>query len=231
MKKVILMLIPVLVVGIILATGCGISEDVLADVQAELDTAQQELETSNSDLAGVIAERDSSVADFDELQAKLDTLIIAADTVRGHVPSTFGGLCVQTSQWHPGEMIVWRARIWDPETGDQIPGNSEDFVETQPDADAIAAMVEGLKVTVNLSDGQTFDARFAGHLVDGELIGDYFWTASWEIPVDYPTGVLDDWITVEWATEGKSGISKPFVVGYAKLTILEEVNIVPEVEE
>ncbi len=222
MKKVILVLIPVLVVGIILATGCGISEDVLAGVQAELDTAQQELETSKSDLAGVTAERDSSVAEFDALQAKLDTLIVAGDTVRAHIPSDFGPLCVLSTQFARGEGITWRLRVWDPETGMHLPADSSELIETQPDADALAAMVEGLTVTVHLSDGQTFPARFAGHGGEGDIKGDYFWTAFWAIPVDYPTGTLEDWVTVEWKEGGKTGTSQPIDISYSKLTILEE---------
>ena len=234
MKKSILLIVPVLIVGIIGLTACGISEEVYTVALAELDVAQQELtdlqEISQSDLAGVEAERDASIAEFDELQAKLDTLIVAGDTVRGHIPSTFGPTCAVSSQWHPGELLVWRFRIWDPETGDQLPGNPEELVEIQPDADALAVLMEGLTATAHLSDGQSFEAHFAGHGgVDG-IKDDYFWTTSWEIPADYPTGAIDDWITVEWTAGGKTGISQPMLVSTSKLTILEEVNIVPEEE-
>lgn len=235
MKKVIPVIIPILVVGIILATACGISEEVLAGVETELDAAQQKFadlqEKSENDLASVEAERDASQeksdatqAELDELKAKLDKLIVAGDTVRGHIPSEFGPLCAVTSQWHPGELVVWRFRIWDPETGSQLPGNPEDLVISLPDADELASLVEGLTATVHLSDGQSFPARFAGHGGEGDAKADYFWTTSWEIPVDYPTGALEDWVTVEWSEGDKTGISQPYKVAYSMLTIVEGIN-------
>lgn len=232
MKKVIIAIIPILVVGIILATACGISEDVYADAVAELDAAQQELadlqEKSQNDLASVTAERNASQTEFDELKANLDTLIVAGDTVRGHIPSTFGPTCAVNSQWHPGELVVWRFRIWDPETGNQLPGNPEELVISLPDADELASLMEGLTATVHLSDGQSFPAHFAGHGGEGDAKADYFWTASWEIPVDYPTGAIEDWVTVELSDGSKTGTSQPFRVSISMMTILEEVNIVKE---
>ncbi len=232
MKKIILVIIPILVVGIILATGCGISEDVYTGVVAELEAAQQELanlqEESQNDLASVEAERDNVQTELSGLMAKLDKLIVAGDTVRGHIPSKFGPTCAVNSQWHPGELVTWRFRIWDPETGNQLPGNPEELVNSQPDADELASLVEGLTATVHLSDGQSFPAHFAGHGGEGDVKGDYFWTTSWEIPVDYPTGTLEDWVTVEWSDGNKTGISQPFKVSISMLTILEEVNVQEE---
>lgn len=200
MKKVILVMIPLLIFGSILLAGCGISKD-----------------TYDS----VVAERDATQKEFVDLQAKLDNLIVAGDTVRGHIPSEWGPICPLTSQWHRGEMIVWRFRIWDPETGNQLPGNPVDLVATQPDKDALTKLVEGITATVHLSDGQSFPARFGPHGGEEGAKADYFWTTSWEIPADYPTGTLEDWVTVEWAAGGKTGTSQPFKVSLSMLTILE----------
>lgn len=198
MKK--LSLVALLLTVLLLAAACGIPQDDYDAVTAELDAAQAEMSS---------------------LQADLDQLIVVSDTVRGHIPSEYGPLCVQSSQWHRGELVVWRVRVIDPETGNNLPANPSDLIPALPDADAIAAMTEGLTVTVHLSDGQSFPMRFGGHEGTDEAKADYFWSTSWVIPADYPTGVLNDYVTAEWTTEGKSGSSQGFQIPYAFLTILE----------
>ncbi len=156
------------------------------------------------------------------LEAALDQLIVAGDTVRGHIPSEAGPSCAVNSQWYRGEMIVWRVRVFDPETGNQVPANPSDLIPAIPDADAIAALTEGLTVTLHLSDGQSFPMHFGGHGGDKEgQRADYFWTFGWVIPADYPTGTVEDWITVDWSAEFKTGRSQPFQVPPAMLNIME----------
>ncbi len=193
MKK--LGLVTLLLAGLLVVSACGIPQDDYDAVKAGLDAAQAEMSS---------------------LQADLDTLIVTVDTVRGHIPSEYGPLCAQTSQWHRGELITWRARVFDPETGNNLPANPSELLANPPDADTLAEMASALTVTVYLSDGQSFPMHFGLH-----ADADYFWTTSWEIPADYPTGVLNDYVTAEWTTEGKNGRSEGFQVPYAYLTILE----------
>lgn len=146
--------------------------------------------------------------------AGANQLVIVADTVRGHIPSEWGPSCAVNSQWHRGEMIVWRVRIFDPETGNQIPGNPSELLAAPPAEEQLAAMTEGITVTVNLSDGQSFPMHFGIH-----ADADYFWTYGWEIPENYPTGAVDMWVTA--SREDKTGRWNPFNVASSKLIILE----------
>ena len=195
MKK--LGLVALLLAGILVVSACGIPQDDYDAVTAELSTAQ---------------------ADMSSLQADLDQLIVTSDMVRGHTTLEWGLLCVPASQYHRGEMITWRVRVIDPETGNNLPANPSELLADPPDADALAEMASALTVTLHLSDGQSFPMRFGPH-----ADADYFWTYGWDIPEDYPTGTLDEWVTAEWSTgtESKSGRTQPFQVFYAFLTILE----------
>jgi hypothetical protein len=113
-------------------------------------------------------------------------------------------------------MVVWRVRIFDPETGNQVPGNPSDLLAAPPADEELVAMVEGIEVTVHLSDGQSFPMHFGLH-----ADADYFWTYGWEIPEDYPTGTVDVWVTAEWSSESKTGRWDPFNVAPSLLTIME----------
>lgn len=200
MKKLFLLLISLLAVGV-LSSACGIPQE---------------------DHDAVVADRDAAQMQLANLQPALNQLVVAVDTVRGFIPSEAGPSCAVNSQWYRGEMIVWRVRVFDPETGNQLPANPSDLIPTIPDADAIAALTEGLTVTVHLSDGQSFPMHFGGH--GGDSAGesaDYFWTFGWEIPADYPTGSVEDWVTVDWSAESKTGRSQPFQVSSSMLTIIE----------
>lgn len=150
-------------------------------------------------------------------------LIVAADMVRGHVPSPHGPSCALVSQYRQGEMVVFRAKIWDPETGKQLPADPEELIalpEPPEGADA-RALAEGMTVTVHLSDGQSADMHFGPHGRDADgNRADYFWTWGWEVPADYPTGGMNYYITVDWPDENKSGRWDPPAVSSSWLTIL-----------
>lgn len=225
MKKVLLVVIPLLILTIILLPACGISKETYDSVVAEKDAAQKQLtslqEESKSNYDSVVAEKDAAQKKFDDLKAKVNNLIVAGDTVRGSLTADWGPICALTSQWHRGEEVTWRIRIWDPETGNQLPANPEDLVASKPDPDQLTKLVEGITATVHLSDGQSFPMRFGGHPGGDKPRTDYFWAGVWEIPADYPTGTLEDWVTVEWTSGGKTGTSQPFKVSSSMLTILK----------
>jgi len=130
-------------------------------------------------------------------------LIIIADTVRGSLNLLEGdmaaNLCVQRSRFNLGEHIVWRIRVYDPQFATAMDDVALDSVQ------------------VLLDDGQLFEARYAGHGAEGAK--DFFWTTSWVIPEDYPTGSLGHQVTAK-AQDGRTGEFVPFNVSYSLLTIV-----------
>ena len=126
-------------------------------------------------------------------------LILHADTVRGDLnlsqEELVANLCVQRSRFNPGEHIVWRIRVYDPQLATAMDNVALDSVQ------------------VVFDDGQLFEAVYAGHQKD------FFWTTSWVIPEDYPTGSLGHQIVAK-AKDGRTGEFVPFTVSYALLTIV-----------
>lgn len=138
-------------------------------------------------------------------------LFIQADTVIGptNIPEAefASSVCVQQSRFARNEEIVWRVKVFDPLTGAAL------------DDAALAG------VAVVLPD-QTLAMRFGPHPRDEPV--DFFWTVSWDIPEDYPTGELP--FTVEaTGNDGRSGVYEQFGVSLARLTITEEIR--PVIEE
>ena len=151
---------------------------------------------------------------FAESPAKTGPLVLYADMVRGHT-NPLGPVCAISSRFKQGEMVVWRARLIEGETGKAILATVEELLAEKPGNEALTAMLEGTSLKVHLSDGQTFDMRFAPH--SGDDPKDYFWTTGWGIPEDYPTGTIDYWITAE--SGGRSVRWAPFDIGISKLTV------------
>jgi hypothetical protein len=133
-------------------------------------------------------------------------LIVQADVVSGplNIPSeeAAGKVCVLQSRFARNSEIVWRARVMDPVTGEQL-----------SDTD-----LEG--VQVQLADGQVLDMRYGDHPRDNPT--DRFWTTAFDVPVDYPTGTLGYEI-VATAIDGNTGSFVPFNVAPSLLTITDEV--------
>jgi hypothetical protein len=113
-----------------------------------------------------------------------------------------GAVCVNLSQFPRNSEVVWRARVIDPVTGEELGDDDLDSVE------------------VNLGDGQTFEMRYGPHPRDNPT--DFFWTTSWDIPADYPTGTVD-WEVVASGSDGSTGSYAPFDVAPSLLTITDEV--------
>lgn len=128
-----------------------------------------------------------------------ETLFFEGDMVRGAGPAgATGATCVLASQFKRREAVVWRIRVRDA-TGAHV------------DAGTLAALV------VELPDGQRFPARFGPHPRGKET--DRFWSASWTIPADYPTGSF----AYKVVATSKSGATQswaPFSVDLSQLTII-----------
>jgi hypothetical protein len=128
-------------------------------------------------------------------------LILQADAVMGAAgaPSP-GQICVQASQFQPGEDVVFRVKVFDPATGQAM------------DDKALTSVV------VSLADGQTFDAAYGGH--PGGNPTEFFWSTAWAIPAGYPTGSVPFTATAT-SQDGRTGTFDQFNVGPSLLTVVE----------
>lgn len=121
------------------------------------------------------------------------------DMVRGGTEKGMTGpVCVLASQFKRGESVVWRIRLRDAQ-GRDVDGG----------------MVKS--VTVKLPDGQTFPARFGPHPKGKDT--DRFWSTSWLVPADYPTGMLS-YQVIATAGDGSQHAWSPFKVAMSELTIV-----------
>jgi hypothetical protein len=106
-------------------------------------------------------------------------LFIEGDIVRGNTPSGITGpVCVLANQFKRKENVIFRIRVRN--------------VAGQPlDDKSLKSLV------VELSDGKKLPADFRARPPMGVRTSlgitaplDYFWSAAWLIPQDYPTGSL-----------------------------------------
>jgi plastocyanin len=127
------------------------------------------------------------------------TNVVAASglTVYGDMVTNVG--CLSISIGHRGELVVWRIRVIDPKTGKDM---------TDKEVKSVQAI---------LPDGLKFDLAYGGH-PGGGTPTDYFWSAPWEIPLNYPTGSLGYEVDAT-AIDGRVGKFTPFEVASSKLTI------------
>ena len=133
------------------------------------------------------------------------TLSVATDVVWGpfNLPDEEKPVksCVLNSRFPRNSQVVWRTRVIDPVTGEQL---GDDVVAVQ----------------VRLGDGQVIDLKYGDHPRDTPT--DTFWAGSFKVPVDYPTGTLS-YEVVATATDGRTGSFLPFNVAPSLLTITDEV--------
>ena len=128
-------------------------------------------------------------------------LMFEGDMVRGRPQEgATGPTCVLTSQFKRKEHVVWRLRVFDPKTGEQL------------DKDGLTSLV------VELPDGGRYQAHFGTHPRRNPT--DSFWSVSWAIPADYPTGALT-YKVVATDLDGKKHTWVPFKVGLSQLAVIE----------
>lgn len=110
-----------------------------------------------------------------------------------------GQSCVLQNQFKHGQTVVWRVRILD-QTGKQLNG-------------------KGVKsLVVELPDGQNFPMRYGPH--PKGRTDDYFWSSSWKVPVNYPTGTFS-YKVVATSLDGQTHDWTPFKVGPSELAIVK----------
>jgi hypothetical protein len=125
-------------------------------------------------------------------------LFIEGDIVRGNTAAGITGpVCVLTNQFKRKEKVVFRIRV-------------RDAAGAPLDDKALKGIV------VELSDGQKFAADYRARppVSVRKTLGiteplDYFWSAVWLIPEDYPTGTLGYKVTAT-DTQGNSQTWTPF---------------------
>jgi hypothetical protein len=125
-------------------------------------------------------------------------LFIEGDIVRGNTPAGITGpVCVLANQFKRKENVVFRIRVRST-AGEPLDD-------------------KGLKgIVVELSDGQKFPASYRARPPANVRTAfglseplDYFWSAAWLIPQDYPTGSLS-YRVVATDTQGNTQIWTPF---------------------
>ena len=129
-------------------------------------------------------------------------MFIEADIVRG-VPGATGAPCVLNSQFKHKEMVVWRIRVVSAKTGKPLDD-------------------KGLKsLVLKLSNGQTAAAHFGGHPPPKPV--DMFWTATWVVPDDYPTGSFSYEISAT-DMKGRTAKFEPFKTRPSLPTIVADAK-------
>ncbi len=132
------------------------------------------------------------------------TLILVVDTTSGSIGTTdeekAAFSCVQKNRFPQGEPIVWRVKVYSTETGKALDD-------------------KGLKsVVITFPDATTKDLKFGPH-PKGKT-DDYFWTTSFKIPADYPTGAFK-YKLVATSPEGITGTWDQFNVASSLLQVIK----------
>lgn len=115
-----------------------------------------------------------------------------ADIVRGGEGVPQGPVCVPNSVFMPGESIVWRAKIFDSFTGEELTAGQIEML--------------GITLTAEMSDGTSVDLHYVGHPPGANL--DYYFTTHYVIPDDQPVGTLD-WTLTATDAQGNTATFEP----------------------
>jgi hypothetical protein len=113
--------------------------------------------------------------------------------------------CVITGVFARGMHLVWRFEVVDASTGKRL-----------TDADVASA-------AVRLPDGTEIKGRFGRH--GSTDTSPWFWTAAWDVPLDYPLGALD-WTIAVSTKDGKTGAFKLWTVSIPDRGIESRTQIV-----
>ncbi len=99
---------------------------------------------------------------------------VQAEVVRGSKNAT-GPSCVLVSTFKTGEQVVWLAKVYSTQTGEEV----------TPDM----AKQLGMTMQAKLENGTTVDLSLGQHPKEGDHKV-WMWAAGWSIPPVYPTGLL-----------------------------------------
>lgn len=132
---------------------------------------------------------------FGHGQSATQNIFFEGDMVNGQGS---GPTCVLQSQYKHGQTVVWRVRILD-QTGKRM-----------SDKDVKSLVVE-------LPDGLKLPMRYGPH--PRGKTDDYFWSSSWKVPDNYPTGTFA-YKVVATKTDGSVQAWAPFNVDASELAIV-----------
>ena len=137
---------------------------------------------------------------------KATFLVLQGDTVRSpegltDEEKTFLS-CVQQSRFPQGSRIVWRYRVIDPTTNKAL------------DDKALKSF------DLVLPDGTKTAFKYGGHGGTKEAPAEFFWTAGFSIPKDYPTGLFSYKVQAV-SIEGATGTFEQMKVPAAQLTVVK----------
>lgn len=122
------------------------------------------------------------------------------DVVRGAGPTAKGAPCVLNSQFKRGETLIFRIRLVDPATGNQL------------DAKAVKSL------NIELSNGEKIPMSFHGH--SPKTPTDFFWSGGMPVSPDQPTGSFT-YKAIATTIAGETVTWSPFNVASSQLTIVE----------
>ncbi len=136
--------------------------------------------------------------------AAAKALILVGDVVRGPnrlTPDEKVYLsCVQANRIPQDGQIVWRFKVIDPATAKPM------------DDKALKSFV------LTLPDGSTKALKYGGHGGPNKT-DDFFWTTSFDVPKDYPTGAFPYKILAT-STDGITGSYDQFKIASAMLQVV-----------
>ena len=126
-------------------------------------------------------------------------LFFEGDLVKGPQPGQAGPFCVLQSQFFRKQQVAWRVRVLD--------------------ADGKPVDDKGLKsLMVEMSNGKMVELKFKPH-PPRVTPTDFFWSGSWIIPEDQPTGTFAYKVTAT-DNQGKTQTWEPFKIVASQLTVV-----------
>jgi hypothetical protein len=125
------------------------------------------------------------------------------DIVRGAQPGAPGPFCVLNGQFKRLEKVVWRVRLLD--------------ADGKPLDDKAIKSID-----VQLPDGTKVSGRYGFHpggQSPRENATDFFWTAAWIVPEEYPSGTFVYKVTAT-DNSGKTHDWEPFKVKSSQFAVV-----------
>ncbi|MFB6163872.1 MAG: hypothetical protein ABEJ31_01820 [Haloarculaceae archaeon] len=123
-----------------------------------------------------------------------DTVVSAETTAQGQGP------CSLQNQFLHGQKVIFRAKVIDPETGDELTGED----------------LSGVKVDIKSGSAPTIPMGYGPH--PPQQPADEYWVAPWTVPDGFPKGQVDYSIVVEGDRSAKT---VRFDIPPSSLTVLE----------
>ncbi|MDP2743914.1 MAG: hypothetical protein Q8P00_02465 [Dehalococcoidia bacterium] len=167
----------------VVTTGCGGGVEATKAGQAKTRLSET-VAPAPATTVGQTASGDAQGAKF----------FIYAETLTADRPSVYGFIaprgCTPSGVFKRGERIVWRFEILDVATGKIV-------------TSAEAASVK-LRLPYGVEPPADFKQRGEGRVPDAP----WTWDVCWDVPLDYPMGVLDYTILIT-LKDGRTGTWKP----------------------